>query len=633
MIARTGTVSEQSERIESWKGIAAFFDRDERTVKRWEKERGLPIHRLPGDRGGVFAYAQELNLWRDRALEPGATAGEAAASPIVAGIGGTAVFGEALPGADGETEETSRAVADRGSPVGRRKPLTPARAIAWLAPLAVSAALLFSLSGGRSGGHGAPARERGSANGGTPALGSDSVAVLPFSNAGGEASSDFLCDGITESLIGNLAHIPELKVRSRDAVFRLRGEDVAVQQAGSRLGVAEVVSGRVTTQGSAIAISTELTDVRSNTEIWGKQYSGKTGDLIELQRQIAGDLADALRSKLSAAEREQVTRQGTQNAAAYTLYLKGRYAFNLRDRAKLEAAISWFNQAIEKDPGYALAYSGLADAYSVLPNFYGNPNEDSPRSNAAARKALELDPSLAHPHAVLGSNEMEYDWDFAGGEAEFRKSFALDPNDATAHQWFAERISALGRHQEALAEIHRAHELDPLSPVITRVTAGTLVDAGQYDPAIEICKQLVRENPAFPMAHDCLVYAYWGKGLYGQVVEEWKIEGQLTGDADDLEFSDALERGYRSGGWKGAEASAVKVVEARRQRSYGSPFIIGRFYADMGEKDKAFDWLEQAYREHDRLLPMLEVAPGFASVRGDPRFAELARRVGLPPVE
>ena len=266
----------------------------------------------------------------------------------------------------------------------------------------------------------------------------DSIAVLPFANGSGDANTDYLSDGITESLIGNLAHVPHLKVKSRSSVFRYKGKDVDAQKAGNELGVPALVSGRVTSRGDRIEVSAELIDVRDNTDIWEHQYSGKGADIVSLQMQIAGDIAGKLRSKLSSAEKQQVTRQGTQNPEAYDLYLKGRYAWNNRTYSELENAISYFNQAIAKDPGYALAYSGLADAYSVLPNYWGESQRDFPKSNAAARKALELDPTLAHPHAVLGSNETQYDWDFAGGEAEFKKSLELDPNDATAHQWYAE---------------------------------------------------------------------------------------------------------------------------------------------------------------------------------------------------
>src|SRR5262249_3576612 len=235
----------------------------------------------------------------------------------------------------------------------------------------------------------------------------DTIAVLPFTNVGGNASTNYLSDGVTESLIASLTHVPELKVKSRSSVFRYRGKDIDVEKAGNDLGVSALVSGRVTPHGDNVEVSAELTDVRDNTEIWGQHYSGKSADIISLQQQIAGDIADKLRSKLSKSEKRQVTKQGTQNPEAYELYLKGRYHWNKRTHSDLETAISYFNQSIEKDPGYALAYSGLADAYSVLPAYSGTPTEAYPKGNAAARKALELDPSLAHPHAVLGSNEME----------------------------------------------------------------------------------------------------------------------------------------------------------------------------------------------------------------------------------
>jgi len=212
------------------------------------------------------------------------------------------------------------------------------------------------------------------------------------------------------------------------------------------------VSGRVTPHGDNVEVSAELTDVRDNTEIWGQHYSGRSTEIISLQQQIAGDIAEKLRSKLSSSETRKVTKQGTQNPEAYELYLKGRYYWNKRTISDIVTAISYFNQALAKDPAYALAYVGLADAYSTLPAYGGTPIEYYPNGNAAARRALELDASLAHPHAVLGASEMEYGWDFARGEAEYKKAFELDPNDATAHQWYAQDIASFaGRGEEAIA--------------------------------------------------------------------------------------------------------------------------------------------------------------------------------------
>ena len=459
----------------------------------------------------------------------------------------------------------------------------------------------------------------------------DSIAVLPFTNGGGDANTDYLSDGITESLIDNLTHVPDLKVKSRNTVFHYKGKDVDAQKAGNELGVSALVSGRVVPRGDSIEVSAELTAVRDNTEIWGQHYNGKSADIISLQQQIASDIAEKLRSKLSTSEKQQVTKQGTQDPEAYELYLKGRYNWNKQTFPDITTAISYFNQAIAKDPGYALAYSGLADAYSVLSYYGGTPSENYPKSNAAARKALELDGSLAHPHAILGSNEMEYDWDFAGGEAEYKKAFQLDPNDATAHQWYAFDIGQIGgREQEAIAEVNHAHQLDPLSPVIGVEVGLIHIRARQYDEAIVVCKKVANENPTFAAAHICLAHANWGKRIYPQAIEEWKAFGQLSGDRNDSEFASALEQGFRSAGWKGALSKGIEARQGQRKTGYLSANTIAVLCADLGDKDEAFRWLNNAYQERDWSLLGLKTDFALDSIRSDPRFAELVRKVGLP---
>jgi eukaryotic-like serine/threonine-protein kinase len=459
----------------------------------------------------------------------------------------------------------------------------------------------------------------------------DSIAVLPFTNGGGDANTDYLSDGITESLIGDLAHVPQLKVKSRNSVFRYKGKDVDVQKVGNELGVSALVSGRVTPHGDNVEVSAEMTDVRDNTEIWGHRYSGTSADIISFEQQIAGDIAEKLRSKLSTSERRQVTRQGTQNPEAYELYLKGRYYWNKRTASDIATAISYLNQAIAKDPGYALAYSGLADAYNVLPSFGGNPRENYPKSNAAARKALELDSTLAHPHAVLGSNETEYDWDFAGGQAEYKKAFELDSNDATAHQWYANDIGFIGgREQESLAEVNRGHQLDPLSPIISTVVGSVHISARQYDEAIVVCKKLADDDPTFAAAHECLANGYWGKRMYPQVIEEWKAYAQLSGDRNQSEFASAMERGFRSAGWKGALTKGIEIRQAQRKTGYSSAYGIAALYADLGDKDQAFTWLNTAYQEREVLLISMKTDFLLDPLRSDPRLAALLGKVGLP---
>jgi eukaryotic-like serine/threonine-protein kinase len=459
----------------------------------------------------------------------------------------------------------------------------------------------------------------------------DSLAVLPFSNVSGDSNSDYLSDGITESLIANLTHVPQLKVKSRNSVFRYKGKDVDIQKAGGELRVSALVTGRVTPHGDNVEVSAELTDVRDNTEIWGQHYTAKGSEIISLQQQIAGDIAEKLRSDMNPSERQQVTNQGTRNIEAHELYLKGRYYWNKRTPSDLETAIAYFNQAIAKDPAYALAYAGLADVYSVMPSYGGSSSENYPKSSAAARKALELDPSLARPHAVLGSNEMEYDWDFAGGEAEYKKAFVLDPNDATAHQWYANDIGAIGgRQEEAFAEMNRAHQLDPLSPTISRQLADVHLMARQYDKALAICKKLADENPTFPSAHACLLDAYRAKHMYPQIIQELKILGQLTGKQNVSEFSSAMEQGFRSSGWKGALTKGIEIMKAQRKAGYSPAFEIAELYAELGDKDQAFRWLNTAYQERDTGLIGMKTDFGLDALRSDPRFTELVRKVGLP---
>jgi TolB-like protein/predicted Ser/Thr protein kinase len=457
----------------------------------------------------------------------------------------------------------------------------------------------------------------------------DSIAVLPFTNVGGDVSTEYLSDGITESLIASLTHVPELKVKSRNTVFRYKGKDVDTQKVGNELGVSALVSGRLTPHGDNVEVSAELTDVRDNTEIWGQHYNGKSTELITLQQQIAGDIAEKLRSNLSVSERQKVTKQGTKNPEAYELYLKGRYYWNKQTSSDSATAISYFNRAIAKDPAYALAYSGLADAYWAG---YGDaPTEVYPKGNAAVRKALELDATLAHPHADLGSSETEYDWDFVGGEAEYKKALELDPNDATAHWFYAVDIGMIGgREQEALAEINRAHQLDPLSPVIGVVIGNVHMWARRYDEAIVACEKIATENPTFAEAHSCLASAYWAKRMYPEVIMESKVYGQLSADKKQSEFASALEQGFRLGGWKGAMTNGIGIRQAQRKTGYSSAYKIAQLYADLGNKDQAFKWLGIAYQERDFNLIGLNTDFLLDPIRSDPRFADLVRKVGLP---
>jgi eukaryotic-like serine/threonine-protein kinase len=462
----------------------------------------------------------------------------------------------------------------------------------------------------------------------------ESIAVIPFASAGGNGDTDLLSDGLTESLIDSLAHVPQLKVKSRNSVFRYKGKDVDVQKAGKELTVDALLTGRVVQRGDSVQVSAELTNVQDNTAIWGEQYERKTSDILALQQQIAGDIADKLRSKLTGAEKQQVTKQGTQNPEAYQLYVKGRYYWNKRTNADIKTAISYFNQAIDKDPNYALAYAGLGDAYGVLSNFGGVATDVIPKANAAAEKALELDPTLASPHALIGANKVQYSWEVAGGEAEFKKALELDPSDATAHQWYGEALAYMGgRAQEAIDEVNRARQLDPLSPIIRHALAEAYFYDRQFDKAIEVEKKLLADNPNFPAAYGGLGYSYWGERKYPQVIDAYKMSGQVGEDKNLTEVAAAMDEGFRSGKWPGALHRAIEVSLAQRKANteYVSPYGIAQFYADLGDKDHAFEWLNTAYQEHDVFLFSLRTDFTMDSLRSDPRYAEMVKKIGLGP--
>lgn len=460
----------------------------------------------------------------------------------------------------------------------------------------------------------------------------ESIAVIPFAGTGG-ADSDFLDDGLTESLIASLAHVPGLKVKSRNSVFRYKGKDIDAEKVGNELGVGALLTGRVVQRGDAISVNAELTNVRDNTEIWGGHYDSKVADVLSLQQQIATDLASHLRSNLSGSEKQQLSRQGTQNADAYQLYVKARYYWNKRTPADLETSLSYFNQAIDKDPNYALAYAGVGDVYSVLPDYADLDSRDIiPKAKAAAAKALELDPTLARPHADLGSALMQYDWDFSAGEAESRKAFALDPSDATAHQWLCQSLSYIGRLQEGIAECNRAHELDPLSPIIAYALADAYRLDHQYDKAIEIDQRTGADNPTFPVSHQGLGYTYWALHKYPEAIREFGIFYQLLADKNWVEYSAALDAGFHSGGWPAAEHRALDVLLAQQKANVNhlAPYIIAEHFAELGDKDHAFEWLNVCYQQHNMYLVQLPTDFTFDGLRSDPRYKEFVRKVGFP---
>jgi serine/threonine-protein kinase len=313
----------------------------------------------------------------------------------------------------------------------------------------------------------------------------DSLAVLPFVNAGGDPNAEYLSDGITESLINTVSQIPGIRVVSRASAFHYKGKDVGAKTVGRELGVAAVLTGRIVQRGDALSIRAELVDARDDTHLWGEEYNRRLSDILAVQEEIARDISGKLRQRLTGEEKKRLTKRYTENAEAYALYLKGRYHWNKRTGEDIQKGIGYFQQAIEKDPTYALAYAGLADSYAILFQYAGLPSSETfPKAKAAALKALEMDDTLAQAHATLAETHEFFDWDFSAAEKEYRRAIELDPKYPTAHHWYSACLSRLGRHEEAIAEVERAYELDPLSPIISTSRAVALVRARQSDRAI-----------------------------------------------------------------------------------------------------------------------------------------------------
>ncbi len=453
----------------------------------------------------------------------------------------------------------------------------------------------------------------------------NSLAVQPFVNTGADPELEYLCDGVTESLINRLSQLPHLKVMSRSAVIRYRERATDARAIGRELGVDAVLTGRILQRDDQLSIYAELVDAEDNSQIWGEKYSRRLAGALA-EEEIVREISVALRLKLSAVEQERLTKRYTANTEAYHLYLKGRYIWNKRRREEFGKAIEYFNQAIEKDPTYALAWAGLADCYVL--GGASSRAESASRAKAAAMKALEIDETLAEARATLGQSKLFHDWDPPSAETDFKRAIALNPNYATAHQWYADCLAVMGRAGEALEQMKQAQELDPLSPSIIRDTGRILYFARRYDEAIAQCRQALdldgRFEPALLTLGDALVR----KGTYQEAIANYQKAANLGGGATRTK---ALI-GYAYG-MSGAREEARKRLEELLALPKDRPlpaFDLAVICTGMGRKREAFEWLERAYQEHHYRLIYIGVDPLFDPLRSDARFEDLLDRIGLP---
>ena len=456
----------------------------------------------------------------------------------------------------------------------------------------------------------------------------ESIAVIPFANEDKDPNSEWISDGLTESIINNLTQLPNLKVIARSSVFHYKGRETDPIAVGKELGVRAVLTGRLMHRGDSMLISAELIDIRDNKQLWGDKYERKLADMLSVQREIAREITNNLRPTLSGVEQSRMDKQYTANAEAFQLYLKGRFYWNKRTGPDFQRAIPFFQDAIAKDPNYALAFTGLADTYALITVYTNQPARNvMPKAKEAALKALALDDKLAEAHASLGQITEYYDYDFDTAEREYRRAIELNPNYASAHQWLAEHLCALKRYDEAMVEIRRALELDPMSVIINRTYGDVLTDRRQFDEAIQQYRKTLELDPNFPSAHFFLARAYEAKGMYDDAVKEYSIYAGTGASADILAKATEV---YKTSGWKAyLQFNLEQLVEKSPERRFPA-FLVAMFYAKAGRNDEAIQWLEKGYEERDFRMTKLSGTFEFDNMRSDPRFKELVRRVGLP---
>ncbi len=454
-----------------------------------------------------------------------------------------------------------------------------------------------------------------------------SLAVLPFLGLAAEERDEQLRLGLTDALITKLSGLKDVTVRPTNAVRKFESYDPIV--AGRELGVDAILEGNVQQTEHHIRVTVQLVSVGDGRLLWGGKFDEKFADLFAVQDAISEQVANAIHPGLTGEERSLLTKRFTASNSAHAAYVKARILWNRRTGKDLKEALGYFETAIREDPDYALAHAGLADTYSLLADYSpADPHESSPKARAAALRALELDPQLAEAHTSLAYIKMYYDWDWQGSESEFRRAIALNPNYATAHQWYSEYLSGMGRFDEALAEIRRAKEIDPLSSVINAGEVWILYFARRYDEAIEAGRELQATNPDFAEINEYLKRCYDQKGLYREAIAARQMRRKLA--RVDPTKSPAIQRAAAATDHQTYWRSRLEqeIDDAKKEPPY--PFDMAEIYAQLGDKDKAFEWLEKAYEQRTYLMMNLKVAPNLDTLRSDPRYADLLRRMGLP---
>ncbi len=457
----------------------------------------------------------------------------------------------------------------------------------------------------------------------------DSLAVLPFENASGDPEYEYLSDGITGSLINMLATIPKLRLMAQSTVFRYKGREIDPRAIGGELNVRALLIGRIVQGGGSLRIGSELIDVATGSQLWGAQYDRKPGDIFVVQDEISTEISGTLRLQLTRTEKKRLTRHHTENAEAYRLYLKGRHFWNKWTEEGFYKAIEYFQQAIDKDPRYALAYAGLADSYVLLGwNSYLPPKKAFPKGKEEALTALQLDPDLGEAHAPLAAALWLHDWQWKEAESEFKRSLQLTPTYPTANHWYAEYVMTMGRHVDALAKMKNSQELDPLSLIINVAVGWAFYHSRRYEEAIEQLRRTAELDPNYPVTYWILGLLLRKTGHYDQAIAQGEKAVNLSGGSPLMRA--ALAQTFGTAGRTKEAVVILDELTKLAKEKYVAPYFLAGIYVGLGQDDRAIECLEKAYEERSHWLIYLHIDPGMDTLRYNPHFKDLIRRVGLP---
>ena len=583
------------DRLDSWKEIAAYLDRDLRTVQRWEEHEGLPVRRhLHGKLASVYAYRKELDAWRE-SREP-----------------------EAIP-ESGATPKRELAAPTTPPPVApsksSRRTLVPyVVAAAALAVVLTAGGLLVW-------------RQPHPSNAPT-GQGPKTLAVLPFEDLSANQTESYVADGLTDDLITDLGRTGQFLVISRTSVMQFKGKHEPLERIAEALHANLILEGTIQRSGGRVRITAQLIDASNDHHLWADRYEGDLRNVLTFQDDAAGDIAASVQEKLTG---EVASRRPPPpvNPEARVAYLTGQFYWNKRDEEGLKKAIVYFNEATAKDPNYAPAYAGLADSYNLL-SVWGSvtPGEAFPEARKHALRAIQLDPNSAEAYTSLAFEMYRYEWDFVDAEKDFQKAISLNPNYATAHQWYGEYLGDMRRFDQGIAELRKAQQLEPLSPIVGCDLAACYIHANRYPEAVSVLKQILTREPEFAVAHNYLASVYDYEGKNAEAEQERALYVRMSGDRGEGEAL-RIHREWTSGRKEQARHEMESMLAHTKEGRFGY-FQMALMYAGVGENGKSFACLNRAYHEHSWWLVTMEVDPAFAPLRDDPRFQALARRVGLP---